>query len=329
MLLLLVLERGRERERERERGRKRERKREERERAKERERERETERVRKLRIPMPPLRLTEHNSAGQGRGACTITTCIVGGWVGDDSVAICLKPSNSLLCEEAMGRSRSPRRCINRRYIINTRQISKVVAMFGRHPEKRPAGLYVDETSSFYLSDFMQCWANDEGLSRDDVLDALYEHKYNMRNDYKRFKISKVPCEDDYIIKVYARENVHVKTRFEAGMAPWRCRREQNWENKPRHDDDETHHDKDQEPILCILMMKRPMTGTQRQTIPMKRTHFGLSTRTHDIQTLPGGTMKVQKASGSWKMVTQSQRNGGMRVVIVTKNIMTTRVVVE
>jgi hypothetical protein len=181
--------------------------------------------------------------------------------VGDDSVAICLKPSNSLLCEEAMGRSRSPHRYINtrreeamgrsrspRRY-INTRQISKVVAMFGRHPEQRPAGLYVDETSSFFLSDFMQCWANDHGLSRDDVLDALHEHKYNERNDYRRFKISKVPCMDDYIIKVYDRENGHVKTRYDAGMAPWRCRREQNWENKPRHDDDETHHDKDPEPM--------------------------------------------------------------------------------
>ena len=61
------------------------------------------------------------------------------------------------------GRSRSPRQK------LSSSNISKAVAMFGRYPDKRPAGLYVDETSSsFFLNDLMQCWGDGEGLSRDD-----------------------------------------------------------------------------------------------------------------------------------------------------------------
>ena len=140
------------------------------------------------------------------------------------------------------GRSRSPRQK------LSSFNISKAVAMFGRYPDKRPAGLYVDETSSFFLNDLMQCWGDGEGLSRDDVLDALYEYKYNERNDYKRFSIEKVACMEDYIITVYARENGYVKTRY-GGMPPWRWRKAQNRENKPKHDDDENHHNKDPEPM--------------------------------------------------------------------------------
>ena len=55
---------------------------------------------------------------------------------------------------------------------------------------------------------------------------------------------------NDYIIKVYDKENGDdVKTRYAAGHAPWRDRRDQNCENKRRHDDDETHYDNDPEPM--------------------------------------------------------------------------------
>ena len=51
---------------------------------------------------------------------------------------------------------------------------------------------------------------------------------------------------DDYIIKVHSKED-RGTPRFD-GMAPWRYRRGDDWQNKQKHDDDETH-DKDPEPM--------------------------------------------------------------------------------
>ena len=90
------------------------------------------------------------------------------------------------------------------------------------------------------ISDLMKHWGYDRGLSRNEVLDALYANKYNKRNNFKRFTIlpfNMEPSRDDYIIKVHSKED-----RGTPRMPPWISRRQQ------KHYDDETH-DKDPEPM--------------------------------------------------------------------------------
>lgn len=67
-------------------------------------------------------------------------------------------------------RSRSPKR---------TTWISKAVAGFGRYPDKRPKGLYADDTGAFRVEDLMYYWGHDQGLTEQQLLTALRDHMFH------------------------------------------------------------------------------------------------------------------------------------------------------
>ena len=112
----------------------------------------------------------------------------------------------------------------------------------GRWPDRRPAGLHVDKGGSFLLSDLMYCWGDAHGLSTHDVLEAIYQNRYNNRSNYRRFSILQVPHFKDYVIKVFGKEDTGTQ-------APWMYRDDKTHDKEPEsmHPNDDKTHDQDPE----------------------------------------------------------------------------------
>lgn len=69
-------------------------------------------------------------------------------------------------------RSRSPRE-----WNLSER-ISRIVAGFGRYPEKRPPGLEVDARGAISFDNLMDTWGHQKGLKDHEVIDALRLHMF-------------------------------------------------------------------------------------------------------------------------------------------------------
>lgn len=65
------------------------------------------------------------------------------------------------------------------RKTAETERIAKEVAMMGRYPSKRPAGLQVDRKGAFLLEDLMRTWGHSAGLHEWQVLDAVRRHMFS------------------------------------------------------------------------------------------------------------------------------------------------------
>jgi len=85
------------------------------------------------------------------------------------------------------GRSRSPRAGADGPWTSN--KLSRVMVQFGRYPQKRPAGLYVDDTGGFRLGDFMQFWGSEQGLNEEEVIDAVKANMFHEDGRELRFCI--------------------------------------------------------------------------------------------------------------------------------------------
>eukprot|EP00445_Apocalathium_hangoei_P069805 CAMPEP_0204132160 /NCGR_PEP_ID=MMETSP0361-20130328/14364_1 /ASSEMBLY_ACC=CAM_ASM_000343 /TAXON_ID=268821 /ORGANISM="Scrippsiella Hangoei, Strain SHTV-5" /LENGTH=191 /DNA_ID=CAMNT_0051085021 /DNA_START=68 /DNA_END=640 /DNA_ORIENTATION=+ len=69
-------------------------------------------------------------------------------------------------------RSRSPRAR------LDSERISRIVAGFGRYPDKRPIGLRVNTIGAMTLESLMDSWADNKGLSEREVMDAVRLHMF-------------------------------------------------------------------------------------------------------------------------------------------------------
>lgn len=61
----------------------------------------------------------------------------------------------------------------------DTEWISRKLVSFGRYKDGRPRGLRVESDSTFLLEDLMDEWGYDEGLSKDDVMQAVRHHMFH------------------------------------------------------------------------------------------------------------------------------------------------------
>lgn len=77
-----------------------------------------------------------------------------------------------------MGRSRSPRGRGPGRG-SSSDWISRQVANFGRHPQKRPRGLNVDQNGRMLLEQLMATWAWSQGLKEPEILGAVRENMFH------------------------------------------------------------------------------------------------------------------------------------------------------
>jgi hypothetical protein len=73
--------------------------------------------------------------------------------------------------EDESARSRSPKR--------GTEWISRVVAGFGRYPERRPPGLRVDVNGGMRLDSLVSVWGREHGLTEKKLLDAIKTHLFH------------------------------------------------------------------------------------------------------------------------------------------------------
>ncbi|CAJ1409386.1 unnamed protein product [Effrenium voratum] len=80
--------------------------------------------------------------------------------------------------------------------------ISKQLVSFGRYPTHRPKGLRVCE-GSLTLNNLMECWAQPEGFSRLDVLNAVRKHMFHEGGQELRFELTQEG--QDKVIKVKPR----------------------------------------------------------------------------------------------------------------------------
>lgn len=72
------------------------------------------------------------------------------------------------------GRSRSPHG-----WGWSTERISRTICMLGRYPDRRPPGLAVSAGGVMRLADLMHCWGEGEGLSQEEVLQAVRGHMFH------------------------------------------------------------------------------------------------------------------------------------------------------
>mmetsp|Transcript_7939 Transcript_7939/g.18583 ORF Transcript_7939/g.18583 Transcript_7939/m.18583 type:complete len:360 (-) Transcript_7939:186-1265(-) len=75
-------------------------------------------------------------------------------------------------------RSRSPKG-----NSANSQWISRQLAQFGRYAEKRPWGLQPNDQGAFLLSDIIAQWGEKNGLSEQDVLEAVQQNMYHHGQD--------------------------------------------------------------------------------------------------------------------------------------------------
>ncbi|CAE6965195.1 CTSE [Symbiodinium sp. CCMP2592] len=68
--------------------------------------------------------------------------------------------------------------------------ISKKLAVLGRYSDKRPHGLHVDGNGTLSLRNLMECWGNSQGVSEDDVLNAVRTNMTCARTGRPRFALS-------------------------------------------------------------------------------------------------------------------------------------------
>ncbi|CAK9043965.1 unnamed protein product [Durusdinium trenchii] len=68
--------------------------------------------------------------------------------------------------------------------------ISKTLAQLGRYKQNRPYGLEVDGSGCIKLSNLMETWGNSNGVSQDEVVQAVSDNLVNERTGGARFKLS-------------------------------------------------------------------------------------------------------------------------------------------
>lgn len=95
-----------------------------------------------------------------------------------------------------MGRSRSPRGQENW-----DNWISRQVAGFGRHPNKRPRGLEVDHNGNMWLDQLMDSWARSQNVKEQQVLNAVRANMFH-EDGQMRFSINQDNDEGRTVIRV-------------------------------------------------------------------------------------------------------------------------------
>ena len=95
-------------------------------------------------------------------------------------------------------RSRSPAR--------SDEWISREVAKFGRHADKRPVGLIVDSSGSFNLENLMQVWGTPQFLKEMDVIVSLQRNCWRSTDGTRRFEITNSAA-NGVIVKTFAASN--------------------------------------------------------------------------------------------------------------------------
>eukprot|EP00438_Fugacium_kawagutii_P004244 Skav217514 [mRNA] locus=scaffold647:81908:101585:+ [translate_table: standard] len=126
-----------------------------------------------------------------------------GGFLGNDIYMrvggpVAESPVKAEACRGMGGwdRSRSPRK-------NNAHWISKQIAMLGRYTQNRPANLQVDSQGCLTLQNLMDSWGHENGLSEQEVVDAVNQNLVCERTGGTRFKIHYDNRTGDTVIQVH------------------------------------------------------------------------------------------------------------------------------
>jgi len=96
-------------------------------------------------------------------------------------------------------------RCRSRSPAVSSLKISKVVASFGRYPDRRPHGLRVCLDGTIRVQDIVDCWGASRGVSRQQIVTAVQEHMFhNDECSSLRFVLSE-DSEGHLIVRVMAK----------------------------------------------------------------------------------------------------------------------------
>lgn len=86
-------------------------------------------------------------------------------------------------------------------------KISKVVASFGRYPDRRPPGLRVCPDGAIRVQDIVDSWGAGRGISRQQLVTALQEHMFHSDGGRSlRFALSE-DAEGHLIVRVMAKRS--------------------------------------------------------------------------------------------------------------------------
>mmetsp|Transcript_34347 Transcript_34347/g.80389 ORF Transcript_34347/g.80389 Transcript_34347/m.80389 type:complete len:384 (+) Transcript_34347:95-1246(+) len=118
----------------------------------------------------------------------------------------------------------------------NNQWISRALVQFGRYSDKRPWGLRPNDQGAFRLCDIMTAWGNKQGVSEEDIMDAVQKNMFQNSDEsgQQRFEIYQ---EDDgnIAIKVNPKRGAQNWQRTPAAWPKEEVSQDKWWEKKDTH----------------------------------------------------------------------------------------------